>query len=222
MSVTRLMRSGGIYTSINKYAKIPDSQSLHITDKITMGAWILFLGANGRTQDVMRKGESYILGWISHDISYIASYIYGTTWHCNNYSKSPSWFMNSWHHIMMDYDGSVMRNYIDGELDTTLRISTKIRISTYSLGLGWGSEECPREFFNGCIFEPFIYNRILTSDERKNIVKYGIYPKDGLVMLLPMTEYEGDIIHDISGNNNNATIYGAEWVIKKAKRLLSI
>jgi len=61
-----------------------------------------------------------------------------------------------------------------------------------------------------------IYNRALTEDEIKAIYERGALIRDGLVLYLDFSEYEGDIAYDKSGYGNHATIYGARWVVKKA------
>jgi hypothetical protein len=62
----------------------------------------------------------------------------------------------------------------------------------------------------------------LSQDEISRIYNTGEVIKDGLVLLLDFTEGEGTTAYDKSGLGNHGTIYGAEWVVKKAKRVLSI
>jgi hypothetical protein len=74
-----------------------------------------------------------------------------------------------------------------------------------------------------CLYgEVRIYSRALTQDEISRIYNYGEIIRDGLVLLLDFSEYEGSIAYDKSGSGNHGTIYGAQWVIKKAKRVVSI
>jgi len=61
-----------------------------------------------------------------------------------------------------------------------------------------------------------VYNRALTDDEIRAIYERGALIRDGLVLLLDFSEYEGDMAYDKSGCGNHATLYGARWVVKKA------
>ncbi|MEM2410241.1 MAG: hypothetical protein QXF87_06965, partial [Thermofilaceae archaeon] len=65
-----------------------------------------------------------------------------------------------------------------------------------------------------------IYNRALSDDEIKAIYERDALIRDGLVLLLDFSEYEGDIAYDKSGCGNHATIYGARWATRKASRVL--
>jgi hypothetical protein len=85
----------------------------------------------------------------------------------------------------------------------------------------WTGNTVNWEIFQGLIDKVAIYNRALSEDEIRDIYNKGVYPKNGLVLLLDFTEYKGTIAYDKSGFGNHGTIYGAEWVIKKAYRVLA-
>jgi len=69
-----------------------------------------------------------------------------------------------------------------------------------------------------CMYgEVRIYNRALSDGEIKAIYERDELIKDGLVLCLDFSEYEGNIAYDKSGYGNHGYLYGgARWVIKKA------
>jgi len=91
--------------------------------------------------------------------------------------------------------------------------------TTFHVGLGGTYPDW--RYLRGIIDEVRVYNRFLSTDEIKAIYERDEPIKDGLVLYLDFSEYEGNIVYDKSGNNNNGTIYGgARWVVKKALRVL--
>ena len=78
---------------------------------------------------------------------------------------------NSWHHIAGTYDGTTMKMYIDGTLESTLAWSTgyvendeplHIGLFTYDYNDGHGNEP---NILNGLMDDVRIYNRALSPSE---------------------------------------------------------
>ena len=102
--------------------------------------------------------------------------------------------------------------YVNGELvDIGSTYSGDIgRNSHWSLGGRFGTSEY---FYNGIISEVRIWNRALTEEEIKDRINKKLTgEEEGLVAYYPMTEGEGNILHDYSGNANHGTIHGATWI----------
>jgi hypothetical protein len=130
--------------------------------------------------------------------------------------------LNKWVFLVATYDGANMRFYVNKTLYGP-KSATYIPNDTYPTRIGAGATEGSGSYyFNGLIDEVRIYNRALSQDEISRICDYNEFIRDGLVLYLDFTEGEGNIAYDKSGLGNHGTIYGAEWVVKKAKRVLSI
>ncbi|MEM0459294.1 MAG: LamG domain-containing protein [Thermofilaceae archaeon] len=121
---------------------------------------------------------------------------------------------NKRHLIAASYDGLRLRIYIDGALDkTSPEYSGRIDANTQPVRIGGG---LTGRYTRGIVDKVMIYNRALTADEIKAIYERGALIRDGLVLHLDFSEYEGNVAYDKSGCGNHATIYGARWVVKKA------
>jgi sialidase-1 len=124
-----------------------------------------------------------------------------------------------WYHLAMTRDSAGnFKAYVNGVQQGVTQyypynlsgVNRKFWVGRYS-----------NSFFNGLIDEVRVYSRALSQAEISDIYSRNAFIKDGLVLYLPMTEYEGSILYDRSGYGNNGNIYGAEWVIKKAGRVLT-
>ena len=111
-----------------------------------------------------------------------------------------------WHHFLVRYDGSKIE-LIDN--------SNVIAYKSYTYGVYDYGERLLRigQYFQGFIGFVRIYNRALSDSEIEWNFENPYEPvSDGLVLWLLMDEGEGDVVYDKSGNGNDGTIYGAEWV----------
>ena len=112
--------------------------------------------------------------------------------------------------IHLRYDSSVLKFYINTEPDA----EDKRGVDEGKVGnLLIGMHKQNTYFFNGFIVFVRIYNRALSESEIKHNFENPYMPvSDGLVLWLLMDEGKGDVVYDKSGNGNDGTIYGAEWV----------
>jgi len=122
-----------------------------------------------------------------------------------------------WHHVWVNImSDSHPEVYFDGKKVWSGAAYTP-KTPTYNAYIGVNMY-----YFYGFIYLPIVVERTLSDSEVNDLAKYEIIPKDSVVLCLPMTDYEGNTVKDYSGRGNDGTLYGCEWVIKKAKRLLSI
>ena len=73
-----------------------------------------------------------------------------------------------WHHTAGVYDGSVIRLYVDGELDASKAASGEIGANSAAVLIGENSELRPTGW-NGLIDDVRIYNYALTADQIKDL-----------------------------------------------------
>ena len=90
-------------------------------------------------------------------------------WHLNIYGEGITQSVKSvndniWHHLIGTYDGSILKLYIDGLLDSTDDSPGSCSNPNINFQIGrWvgGSSQ----YFNGLIDEVRIYNRVLSAEE---------------------------------------------------------
>jgi len=193
-----------------------------VTDQFTFEILILFKEYQVTGWQICGYQGSYnVRGWRfyfdpygTHRLGFMIFYNGGS-----NVVWSPAGYpYYSWYRFIVtitkEPDGTyTLRMYINGSLvNTVTGLPYNPVIETNPIVLGYQ--------VNGLIGEFRFYNRPLGANEVSDI-QNGAIIKNGLICYLPLSEYEGSTAKDISGYGNNGTIYGAEWVIKKHKRLLN-
>ena len=157
------------FDGIDDYIEVPDSDSLDITDAITIEAWVKPSPGDYRT--IVSKGylESYALR-IARDSEPIMAFF---TLDPNNPHAIAGTYNNiannQWWHIAGTYDGNHVRLYINGELDDSEAYTGTITTLSTPLRIGKLSGTTKTECFNGIIDEVSIYNRALSADEIKTL-----------------------------------------------------
>lgn len=152
--------------SVGDYVEVPHSESLSITDEITIMAWTnMAAGASGELA-IVSKGQ-----WAANDLPYELTETPGGVifWQFYDNGGRDTCSPNSppvgeWHHIAGTYDGDVFKCYIDGQLGEEWAYAGKMPENTASVTIGKRSkaDEC---FFNGMIDEVVIFNRALSAEE---------------------------------------------------------
>jgi len=162
------------FDGVDDYVEVPDSESLDITDAITIEAWIK-TNTSGVVQVVLNKNFAYQLR-VAENLR-ITGYVYTDSWHyINSYSSIEP---NVWYHIVLTYDKSLasgnLKLYINREeaanpVDETGTISS----NAYNLLIG-ARLAIPIDLFSGIIDEVRIYNRALSEEEISDLYNYYGY-----------------------------------------------
>jgi len=216
---TRVLRTGGLkFDGVDDDIYVGDPPSLWLSTFTAM-AWIYAYNPSGPQGCILCKGRAYnenyglfVNGTVRWQFTSGGSY---------HFIDSTTNVLGKWHFVAGTFDGSYLRLYIDAVKEKEASaanpdmVALPLRIGARNTG------NTPELWFRGLIGEVRIYNRALSASEISDIYNYGTVIRDGLVLLLDFTEYEGDKAYDKSGCGNHGTIYGAEWVIKKAKRVVS-
>lgn len=71
--------------------------------------------------------------------------------------------LNTWYHLAMTYDGTVMKMYVNGQLKNSKALSGKLAVTTRNLCIG--SNDGEKKFFNGSIDEVKIFGNALDQTE---------------------------------------------------------
>jgi uncharacterized repeat protein (TIGR01451 family) len=210
------------FDGIDDYVDIPDSDSLDITEEITLEAWVrinafstseglhmLILGKDSATE--RSYGIGVDLTWANPRKPFFV--LFGTGGGYDIVWGTTELTPNTWYHLVGVADNSSLKLYLNGNLEsTTSRTIGPIYAGTADLNVGAREYPDARCFFNGIIDEARIYNRALSQPEVSEHYR-GIYSNQaGLVGLWHFKEGSGSSTADDSSQGNNGTIYGATWI----------
>ena len=160
--------NSGVEFGNGNYLEVKDSDSLDITDALTISCWVKILGATGDHQSGIEKGSA----WGSGEYNLLPEYGGGVTLQmfdlpeaCNDEAIGGSVVDSEWHFITGAWDGKTIIIYIDAEESRTLPCEGKLGVNNGSLYIGCrgGSQR----WVNGFIDEIKMYNRALSVDEIK-------------------------------------------------------
>jgi len=152
------------------YVEIPHSESLSITEQITIAAWTFMRSDSSGEMAIVSKG-----GWAANNLPYELTETPGDVIFWQFYDNegrdtcspdSPP--VNEWHHIVGTYDGTIFKCYIDGELGEEWEYTGTMPENTLAVTIGRRSTG--GTWFNGMIDEVMIYDHALTEDEVPKIM----------------------------------------------------
>jgi len=148
------------------YVEIPHSESLSITDAITIMAWTNMAPGSSGEMAIVSKGT-----WAANDLPYELTQTAGGViyWQFYNDAGRDTCSPNSppvdeWHHIAGTYDGQIFKAYIDGEFAEEWEYAGTMPENTASVTIGKRSKAAGC-FFTGMIDEVIIFSRALSMDE---------------------------------------------------------
>lgn len=160
-------KNGGAmaFDGVNGMVTVNNSASLGLTTNMTLEAWIWpTSNASWRTV-ILKEGSNelayalYSAGGVTRPSGWIRQ---GNT-SSNNVNSSTAAAVNTWTHVAVTYNGSVLRIYTAGVLRTSVNVVKTINVTSNPLRMGgnnvWG------EWFSGMIDDVRIYNRALTAAE---------------------------------------------------------
>jgi Concanavalin A-like lectin/glucanases superfamily/Divergent InlB B-repeat domain/Fn3 associated/Immunoglobulin domain len=168
----------------NQCVRVPDARNLHFTNAMTAEAWVYLTKPPGQFYSILLKYDaivgfnqrSYALSINSTGNPYliISTNGIGDTVAVTATNKIVT---NVWTHVAGTFDGSQMRVYINGALDTSIAFSGSIFPGTNDLGIGANvGGESPGGMINpfpGYIDEPALYSRALSAAEILAIYNAG-------------------------------------------------
>jgi hypothetical protein len=151
----------------NDYVSVPDANSLDLTNRMTLEAWVRPTGSSAWQTIMLKENGSELAyamysrentnrpsGWVR---------INPTTGSSTSVTGTTGLALNAWTHLATTYDGTNMRMYVNGTL-----VGTKARTGTMYNSTGplkFGGNAVWGEFFTGQIDEVRVYNRALTQPE---------------------------------------------------------
>ena len=157
------------------YIEVYADDSLDLTGEITVEAWIKRGDWSSNWSAIISK-TYYSDKWENPWVQYKLSRYVDTDELCFQFATSNSEFatlfggsnipQGEWVHVVVTYDRSNLKMYINGKLDTSMIESGSLqsRNTHVFIGRNWDSGY-QNEFFNGTIDEISIYNIALTAYE---------------------------------------------------------
>ncbi|MEM3893579.1 MAG: LamG domain-containing protein [Thermofilum sp.] len=221
MSARRVVRAGGLwFDGKTAYVRVPNKDVLNFGEgNFSVAAWAYPIASLQLDLSKLSwiGGYGSTFGWglrFDSGVFYIQTDVSPYLWSAD----SGRYWRYAWYHFVGVRDGDTIKIYVNG----VLRKSTSGVVGSVNntLDVIIGNRGDLQTPFNGIIDDVRIYNRALSDDEIRAIYERGALIRDGLVLHLDFTEYEGSIAYDKSGCGNHATIYGARWVVKKQLRTL--
>jgi len=195
--------SGGTGSVLNIY-----------NSNLTLSAWVKPATVPAQGTIVARYktlAGAYRLG-ISSGTAYINTYLkYSGHWFLNGGSVLEA---GTWYHVVGVFDryAGIGHVYINGIEDAKGTLGPNPLSNDAITRIGC-RQDTSDSTFNGLIDDVRIYNRALSSEEILEIMHTRPGGDDpSLVAYWDFDEGEGEIVGDSSGNGNDGTVVGAEWV----------
>lgn len=115
----------------------------------------------------------------------------------------------NWYTLSLAFDGSVLRFYVNGVLDSELVADCSNVFQRFELGMSWGGGYPQKQRFLGRIAEVRVWDRALSIGEiQLGLCAVDATTAEGLKAYWRMNDGEGHIFHDATGNG-----YDMDWSV---------
>lgn len=115
--------------------------------------------------------------------------------------------VNTWYTLSLAFDGSALKFYVNGVLDSELGADCSNVFQRFELGMSWGGGYPQKQRFLGRVAEIRVWDRALSAGELQlGLCAVDATTAEGLKAYWRMNEGEGHIFHDATGNG-----YDMDW-----------
>ena len=141
------------------YVDCGNAESLNITDKVTLSAWVKTVDAGEPAEGQLGGQNHYVSKSNSYQMKHRTNLLIFAIWDGGPYATRISIdnsFNGEWHHVVGTYDGSVLKQYVDGKLEGEASHEGSIDLNEWNVEIG----KCPgneTQYLNGGIDEVRIY-----------------------------------------------------------------
>jgi glucose/arabinose dehydrogenase/fibronectin type 3 domain-containing protein len=152
------------FNGTSSIVRVASAASLNLSSAMTLSAWVNPAASQSGWRTIMQKQvDAYFLN-ASNDSGPLrpsgGATFGGSTQFVTSTTANP---VNTWTHVALTYDGSIVRLYVNGTQVATRAQTGAIQTSSNPLWIG--GNQPYGEFFNGLIDEARIYNRALSQAE---------------------------------------------------------
>ena len=152
------------------YVQVPDSDSLDISEEITIASWIKVDSAKKRPF-VISKAKAFCIEVVHFKKDGFR--IMGTLWldgkprTVKMDQKDEPMETDQWYHIALTYDGKTMSLYVNGELQASSKKKGEITTNSKDLFIGksWEKKRHRKSHLDGCLDDLLIFGHALSKKE---------------------------------------------------------
>jgi len=210
------------FDGTNDYISIADDSTIDITGDFSITMWAKFdtFPSSSAGEAILQKGDQ------SSNRAYGLS-IYNTSGDTNTQillsTDGSNWFntlkgstnlsVGTWYHISATYDGTTVKLYLDGVLDSSEAETDDIQANSSALVLGYNGSA---GFMDGRLANVGIWSRALSLEEvnsvmRKNYSQLKTVEKTSLVMWQSLDSASNGVVTPASGETLGSDLAPTSW-----------
>jgi hypothetical protein len=157
----------------NDWLKVEDGPDLDLKSGFTLEGWIYLRDITTRMppwpeQIMLRKNNAYALGVIPSTFNDFQAWLYiNGSWqkYCFEDNLLQANYLNKWRHVALTYDGSYVRLYLDGLIDSIYLQTGEVNLSDSPLYLGGEETGAGNAYLYGDLDNIAIYSRVKSPAE---------------------------------------------------------
>jgi len=157
---------------ISDYVDCGNAESLNITDKLTVSAWVRTVDAGDPAGGEMGGQNHYVSKHNSYQFKHRTNLLIFAIWDGGPYATRISIdnsFNGEWHHVVGTYDGSVLKTYVDGNLEGEAPHVGNIDLNGLNVNIGKNPNQNDQNF-KGAIDEVMIFARDLNASHVQDLM----------------------------------------------------
>jgi len=181
------INNGASYNGSTSYTEVSSSSGVTFTNKLTISAWVKpasYVHAYTDRGIVSKNGgggndESFLLTHLGDTSSTVDSWggfvVIGGNGNEKWINGTSEPVPGNWYHVVMTYDGSYQKLYVNGVPEKIVPLSGNIALTPVNMVIGARglSGSTPSRVFNGVIDEVSYWNKALTSSEINYLYNSG-------------------------------------------------
>ncbi len=145
----------------DQYIEFPGTENLPLDDEILLAAWVK--AEENKTAKIFQKGD-----WDGHSLGMDIWRGWKATVSIGEEAYDIEWghgrpVLGEWYHLVLTYDGSIMKFYVNAQLQNSKEVSGVLRQNSRPLAAA--SDNGGQKFFNGAIDDLVILNFAPTQEE---------------------------------------------------------
>ncbi len=157
---------------LSDYVDCGNAESLNITDKLTISAWVRTVDAGEPAPGQMGGQNHYVSKHNSYQFKHRTNLLIFAIWdggpHATRISIDNS-FNGEWRHVVGTYDGAVLKTYVDGNLEGDAPHVGDIDRNGLNVNIGKNPNQNDQNL-EGAIDEVMIFNRDLTESHVQDLM----------------------------------------------------